>query len=249
MDDQPTAQMPTTPETPTPPPAAAAAQTPPTDQGRPSWLVLAAIAILLLALVACGIGYMGEVRRSNELEEQLEATEDRLDALEDDATDADTSPDEDDATEDTGDEDDADDGDADADDPVEEDPGVATDSEPDGRYIGRITDVFTEDGTRYIEIDFIQFLVGDEAAAAATAHGDESPPPNDYYIVNDNPMLRVFPVDDDLLEVTTWTWPGHVSEIYPAPFDTWSANRDALGPHWVVIADDTIVQMEEQYLP
>lgn len=39
--------------------------------------------------------------------------------------------------------------------------------------------------------DRATFLTGDAANAAAAAHGDESPVPNDYYIVNDNPKLRV----------------------------------------------------------
>jgi hypothetical protein len=39
--------------------------------------------------------------------------------------------------------------------------------------------------------DRATFLTGEAANKAAAAHGDETPVPNDYYIVNDNPKLRV----------------------------------------------------------
>ena len=38
--------------------------------------------------------------------------------------------------------------------------------------------------------DLAYFLTGDAANQAAAEHGDETPVPNDYYIVNDNPSLR-----------------------------------------------------------
>ena len=43
-----------------------------------------------------------------------------------------------------------------------------------------------------ITVDYVQILTGKAAADAATAHGDESPPPDDYYILNDNKKLRTF---------------------------------------------------------
>jgi len=38
----------------------------------------------------------------------------------------------------------------------------------------------------------VQFLTGTAATKAAVAHGDTAE--NDYYVVNDNPKLRTFPV-------------------------------------------------------
>lgn len=57
-----------------------------------------------------------------------------------------------------------------------------------------IDKVYQKGGAWYITADYVQFLTGAAANAAATAHGDESPPPNDYYIVNDNKQLRELPV-------------------------------------------------------
>ena len=45
-----------------------------------------------------------------------------------------------------------------------------------------------------ITFDLIQFFTGEAAAKAAAEDGQESPPPNDYYIRNVNPRLRTLPV-------------------------------------------------------
>ena len=41
-----------------------------------------------------------------------------------------------------------------------------------------------------LEFDRALFLTGAAADKASAAHGGESPVPNDYFIVNDNPLLR-----------------------------------------------------------
>ena len=48
---------------------------------------------------------------------------------------------------------------------------------------------------RTITFDLIQFFMGDAATKAAAEDGEESPPPNDYYIRNVNPRLRTLPVE------------------------------------------------------
>ena len=40
--------------------------------------------------------------------------------------------------------------------------------------------------------DYVQFLTGPDAVKAATAHGTTAD--NDFFVVNDNPKLRTFPV-------------------------------------------------------
>ena len=47
-------------------------------------------------------------------------------------------------------------------------------------------------GAHTITFDYVQFLTGTAATKAAVAHGDTAE--NDYYVVNDNPKLRTFPV-------------------------------------------------------
>ena len=73
-------------------------------------------------------------------------------------------------------------------------------------YIKRIYD---EDGDTYLEVDFVQFLKGDEAVEIAKRE-DEAPYDinengdtiyfvyNDYYISNQNPKLRTFKLSPDV---------------------------------------------------
>jgi hypothetical protein len=51
-------------------------------------------------------------------------------------------------------------------------------------------------GASTVTLDYVQFLTGAAADKAAKAHGTTVE--NDYYIVNDNKKLRVFPVASDV---------------------------------------------------
>jgi type II secretory pathway pseudopilin PulG len=113
-------------------------------------------------------------------------------------------------------------------------------------------------GKKYLTLDYIQFLGGAEAAAAALAHGDESPPPNDYYIVNDNPKLREFPIQPGITVRVVMNDDGTVGDPggYAMSLADWLAK--ITGPtkapflanfYWVTITDGTITAIEQQYLP
>ena len=52
-------------------------------------------------------------------------------------------------------------------------------------------------GDHTMTFDYVQFLTGSAAIHAATAHGDTVD--NDFYVVNDNPKLRTFPVSSGVL--------------------------------------------------
>ena len=58
-----------------------------------------------------------------------------------------------------------------------------------------------------ITVDYVQILTGQAAADAATAAGEESPPPNDYFIVNSNTKLRTFSLPSNA-SVTVLGWGG-----------------------------------------
>jgi hypothetical protein len=120
-----------------------------------------------------------------------------------------------------------------------------------------VTGVRTSGGTHYVTLDYIQFLTGDAAAAAAEARGDESPPPNDYYIVNENPRLREFALppsatvrvihgDDASLivegrSITVAEW------VALATGSDRAVHRSNF--YWVTVEDGTITSLEQQYLP
>ncbi len=127
------------------------------------------------------------------------------------------------------------------------------------RQFAFVKDV-TENGSTYTVVaDYAQFLTGAEAAASAAAHGDESPPPNDYYIANDNKKLRTLPVksgikvtltalddgtsDPEGYKVSLEKWAGY----YAAPTaDTGSITN---GPYWLTITDGVVTAIAEQYTP
>ncbi len=118
-----------------------------------------------------------------------------------------------------------------------------------------IRQVIQSPGTPRLLADYAQMLTGDEAAAAATAHGNESPPPNDYYIVNDNPRLRRLDVDPDA-EVRLTTKTNGTVEVggyaitlsqFADIFASTQAVRDA--PFWLTITADVVTGIKEQYLP
>ena len=110
-----------------------------------------------------------------------------------------------------------------------------------------------------ITADYIQILTGKAAADAATAHGDESPPPNDYYILNDSPTLRTFALPKTA-SITVLGWAGadatvkkklsvgQFMDIMPGganPQDEWSQAR-----YYLTVKDGTTVtKIEEIFFP
>lgn len=105
--------------------------------------------------------------------------------------------------------------------------------------------------------DLAEFLTGDAAAEAAAEHGDESPPPNDYYIVNDNPRLRTLPVPPNA-ELRIIDWADCCSSFVVGDLSSLAdalAHGDPTGtyrpssPFWITVEGGAIVTIEEQYLP
>jgi hypothetical protein len=111
-------------------------------------------------------------------------------------------------------------------------------------------------------LDLAYFLTGDEATAAAEAHGDEAPPPNDYYIVNDNPKLRHLELSSKL-ELVLLDWNQCCDQTFRGDLDDYAAAinggapvtvgdrvyQGTLSPHWLTVEDGTVTRIEEQFLP
>lgn len=114
-----------------------------------------------------------------------------------------------------------------------------------------------EGATPNLTVDYAELLEGDDAAAAATAHGSESPPPNGYYIVNDNPKLRTFPADANMKVQVASTAGGIEPAGYTIGFGQWydvligmsAENFVKDRPYWITIKAGKITAIEEQYLP
>lgn len=139
-----------------------------------------------------------------------------------------------------------------------EDPSQAPAPElEDGRHFGFIRSVDVQEQT--MRFDLAYFLTGDEANEAAADHGDEVPVPNDYYIVNDNPKLRLLAVAPNV-EIWVIDWQdccdlvhGEVQpfmDAFATKHHAWDAlYQGSQAPYWVTVDEGVIVTIEVQYLP
>ena len=131
----------------------------------------------------------------------------------------------------------------------------------DGRNFAFIKRVDAKADPPTITYDLAIFLSGDEANQAAKEHGDETPVPNDYYVINDNPRLRTVPLAADArLALVDWnhccdpTFEGVLSDFARA-FEEGGITVDGhrymgnLSSYWLVAKDGVIVRIEEQYTP
>ena len=120
----------------------------------------------------------------------------------------------------------------------------------DGRHLVLIKTV--DPGRRTVTFDLLQWFEGEAAAKAAAEDGEESPPPNDYYIRNVNPRLRTLPVAADarltLTRLTLGQGGGNAAGGVPVDLATVAANgRDHL--FWATVQGGRILRLEEQYIP
>jgi hypothetical protein len=122
----------------------------------------------------------------------------------------------------------------------------------DGRHPVYLKTV--DPGRRTITFDLIQFFTGDEAAKAAAEDGEESPPPNDYYIRNVNPRLRTLPVRADApitVNVLAAQSTGSATKDVPvtlAKLAGWFPNSGT-PPFWITVRQDQVTRIAQQYLP
>ena len=118
---------------------------------------------------------------------------------------------------------------------------------PDGEWFGYVDDTSADE----IEFDLACWFTGDAAALAAAEDGEESPPPNDYYVRNVNPAVRLVSVSDDAT-VTWLTNPGDPSTEEETSYADWTTGRDARDYQpgvWLTIEGDAVVEIREQYVP
>jgi hypothetical protein len=135
----------------------------------------------------------------------------------------------------------------------------AGDTLPDGTYFVQLIDIQGgEEGPLQLQYDLAYFLTGEEANQAATDRGMETPVPNDYFIVNDNPKLRLSPLEGvysvkyipegsglstpvKAHEAQFLGWMGETVQTDFPPKDTswW----------WITIENGSVTKIQQQYLP
>lgn len=219
-----------------------------TKPGRSAWALPVVIGLVAL-LIGAGIGWFA---RSGEIAELTGQLAEARSAAEEPSEEPPGEPTIDPATSDT---------------PAEKpvvDPAAGESAVTDppatasGREFCYVREVVNETGTTMITVDYAQFLTGADAAAAATARGDESPPPNDYYIVNENPLLRTFPVRAGITVTLHHGNPSGNMEPYTVVLGQWQdffvgmspgmeVVRDI--PYWITLKNGEVTAIEELYLP
>ncbi len=130
----------------------------------------------------------------------------------------------------------------------------------DGRHFGFIQSVDADAGT--VVFDLAYWLEGEEAAEAAAEHGDEVPPPNDYYVVNDNPKVRTLRLADDL-RIVLLDWERCCDETIEPDLDLFAdviaeggfvridgrLYYGTEGSYWLTVEGGEVRTIEEQYRP
>lgn len=114
----------------------------------------------------------------------------------------------------------------------------------DGRHFGFWSAFEIGDTIAFGEFDLASFLVGAEAEAAAAQRGDEVD--NDYYIVNDNPLLRTLVARGDT-EVQVLE--GGEPDLRPSNVADFAVERAEDAGFWVTIEDGIVTEIEQQFVP
>lgn len=117
---------------------------------------------------------------------------------------------------------------------------------PDGEWFGYI-DASAADVT----FDLACWFTGTAAERAAAEDGQESPPPNDYYVRNLNSTLRIVPVAPDA-EVDWLPDIGDPATATKVDYVTWVAARVARSFQpgvWLTVANGMVTFIEEQFVP
>jgi hypothetical protein len=117
---------------------------------------------------------------------------------------------------------------------------------PDGEWFGLVT----SRSEAQLEFDLACWFTGDADIEASAEDGEESPPPNDYYVRNTNPATRAVPIGE-LVEVTFYPGgdPNDVSEI---DYDDWAGMVATRGYElgvWLKVEDGAITEIIEQWVP
>jgi serine/threonine-protein kinase len=129
----------------------------------------------------------------------------------------------------------------------------------DGEHFGFIDKVSPQPGTMVFDLAY--FFTGEEANEVAASRGDETPVPNDFYIVNDNPRQRKLALAPDV-EIVLIDWDVCCDVTFLAPVDVFAEamagsfveiDGQIFGgsgsPYFLTVEDGLVVRITEQFLP
>jgi hypothetical protein len=105
-------------------------------------------------------------------------------------------------------------------------------------------------GDESLAFDLACWFTGDGAILAAAEDGEESPPPNDYYVRNANPETRSVPVASDI-EVVFYP-DGDPANEDTVSYEEWVALVAQRGYElgvWLEVEEGVITEIREQWVP
>lgn len=117
---------------------------------------------------------------------------------------------------------------------------------PEGEWFGFVESTSASG----IEFDLACWFTGQAAVDAAAEDGEESPPPNDYYVRNDNPTIRSLGVSSET-EVT-WYPTGDPASETVVTFEEWAEDvvgRGFMFGVWLAVIDGEVFAIREQWVP
>jgi hypothetical protein len=129
----------------------------------------------------------------------------------------------------------------------------------DGRHFGYIRSAQLTAEPQVIVFDLAELLTGDEANQAAAERGQETPVPNDYFIVNDNTRLRELPVAPGL-RILLLDWTNCCDTMFRADPQLFQESFDQkkyppgnykgkFSPYWLTVKGGAVTKIEEPYFP
>lgn len=127
------------------------------------------------------------------------------------------------------------------------------------KMIGFVEKVFEKDGKRYFIIDKVEFLTGDAAIEAAVEDGNadfdyetgEYYVPNDYYIVNNNPIIRTYEISESA-GIKIYSYGMNDYSLASASYSEFKDGVNSVDYGVlcnIYIENDVVVKVEQQYVP
>ena len=204
---------------------------------------LMAVAFIgIVASLILLIMWMNAASQINEIESELTSAEERIVELEAQAASTQTAeeePLESEVTQIT--------------EPTETPPSESEDGAVSETSYTLVTDLISTGAGYKIKLDYVQFLTGEAAADAATAAGDEV---LDFYVLNQNPKIRNYPLADDV-EIKLLTGAdGLEMDGFEPSIAEWKALLDGAGAaqyssllYVVEVENGEVKGIKEEYLP
>jgi hypothetical protein len=117
---------------------------------------------------------------------------------------------------------------------------------PDGLWFGLVT----SRREASLDFDLACWFRGDAAIQASAEDGEESPPPNDYYVRNSNSSTRRVLIGENA-QVAFFP-DGDPNNEVEIDYDDWAAMAASRGYElgvWIKVEDGAISEIEEQWVP